>query len=282
MSDTSRVVRLGLAVWVMYGLWTYLAVLPDVPSDGLGRMAALKLIRTATGCAMGLALVGLLLVVRRTEARAATLGAIGAVAVVSAGYLWLGLYQGLSAPLRSPTFFPVSWSSLPRAGLDHVFVLLAWGGLAFWWIERSLPDGSGVHEPHAPPEPLAKATLDRPKMAGSAEPHLRADDHIYLRLDDEMVLLQVHDITAILAEGDYTTVVRDGCADALSDRSMKRWEATLPPRRFARVHRSAIVNLACVQQLEERPSGGQLLHLAGGRRVPMSRRYEARLKTTLG
>ncbi|MEQ9570158.1 MAG: LytTR family DNA-binding domain-containing protein [Longimicrobiales bacterium] len=260
----------GLGIWLAYGVWTYVAVLPDVPPGGQGRMAVLKLIRTATGFGVGLALVTGLWRLRQSRVRGVPLGVVATAAIVTAGYLWLGLYQGLSAPLRSPTFFPIVWSSLPRAGLDHVFVLVAWGGLALWWMDRRGDSGE------------AAAEVDVDATPTHPEVPLQPDDHIYLRLDDEMALLRVGDITAILAEGDYTSVWRQSAPAALSDRTMKRWNATLPPRLFARVHRSAIVNLSRVERLEERANGGQLIHLTGGRHVPMSRRYEARLKETLG
>jgi DNA-binding LytR/AlgR family response regulator len=33
-------------------------------------------------------------------------------------------------------------------------------------------------------------------------------------------------------------------------KSLREWERRLPPQHFARIHRSMIVNLACVERLE--------------------------------
>jgi hypothetical protein len=271
-----RGVALALSVWAIYGAWTYASVLPAVPTGEWGRMGLLKVIRTATGLGVGLVLVAALRTAFRSDVRRVPLAAFAAVSIVAAGYLWLALYQGLTLPFRSPDFFPVDVSALPRVGLDHVFVLLAWSAAAIWWL-----DGRGVERAGAAARQAEGESSSNKAVADTREGPLGLDDHLYLRLDNAMVLLRVGDIEAVLAEGDYTAVVRADASVALSDRSMKLWETSLPPRSFARVHRSAIVSLARVDRVEDRANGGKLLHLTSGRRVPMSRRYEARLKEAL-
>ncbi len=53
--------------------------------------------------------------------------------------------------------------------------------------------------------------------------------------------------------------------------SLNRLEEQLDGERFARVHRGAIVALARVMQIQNRPSGGRVLELEGGHSVPVAR-----------
>jgi len=51
---------------------------------------------------------------------------------------------------------------------------------------------------------------------------------------------------------------------------------------FCRIHRSAIVNLQRVKQLETSKDGGTDVVLEGGKRLPISRRYRKDLQTQMG
>lgn len=64
--------------------------------------------------------------------------------------------------------------------------------------------------------------------------------------------------------------------------TMKGLEGKLDPSRFARVHRSTIVNLACVRELRPLPSGDYSLLLQSGASVVMSRSYRHELMRRLG
>jgi two-component system, LytTR family, response regulator len=59
-------------------------------------------------------------------------------------------------------------------------------------------------------------------------------------------------------------------------------ERELDPESFLRVHRSCIVNLACVVAIETQAVGGYVLRLADGARVHSSRQYAAGVRTLLG
>lgn len=64
--------------------------------------------------------------------------------------------------------------------------------------------------------------------------------------------------------------------------SMGELERRLDPRRFLRVHRSAIVALEHVRSFERQASGGGRLVLDRGERLPVSRSRAASLKDRLG
>jgi two-component system LytT family response regulator len=63
--------------------------------------------------------------------------------------------------------------------------------------------------------------------------------------------------------------------------TMAEVEARLDPKAFARIHRTAIVNLARVRYLEPWSHGDQRVVLESGERLTLSRRYRDRLPLTL-
>lgn len=63
--------------------------------------------------------------------------------------------------------------------------------------------------------------------------------------------------------------------------TMKEIEARLDPARFARIHRTAIVNLDRVRYLEPSSHGDQLVVLQSGEKLTLSRRFRHRLPRTI-
>jgi DNA-binding LytR/AlgR family response regulator len=55
-------------------------------------------------------------------------------------------------------------------------------------------------------------------------------------------------------------------------------ESRLDPGRFVRVHRSYIVNLDCVLEIEPLESGDARAKMRDGSQVPVSRRYRDALR----
>jgi DNA-binding LytR/AlgR family response regulator len=96
-----------------------------------------------------------------------------------------------------------------------------------------------------------------------------------------IVLVDADDIVHLQSEGHYTQVAtaegRRFCNLAISD-----LEGRLDPGLFMRVHRSHIVNLGCVVQLQ-RQGGRLVLELRGlPERVPVSRSSSAEVLRRLG
>lgn len=63
--------------------------------------------------------------------------------------------------------------------------------------------------------------------------------------------------------------------------TMKEIEGRLDPARFARVHRTSIVNIDRIQYLEPWSHGDQLMVMKSGEKLMLSRRYRDRLPRTL-
>jgi two-component system LytT family response regulator len=122
----------------------------------------------------------------------------------------------------------------------------------------------------------------RARLSGNGTP-LEYDDQILLRSGGRQILLPVNQIVYITASGDYTRVtVADG-SEWETGKPLREWQGRLPSRRFARVHRSTIVNLSCVARIEAWSHYSYLLYLTS-RPTPLalSRRYAAVLKARLG
>jgi two-component system, LytTR family, response regulator len=83
---------------------------------------------------------------------------------------------------------------------------------------------------------------------------------------DDIVWIEAEDYCARIHTRTRTVLVRDSLR-ALGD--------SLEPNGFIRVHRSAIVNVACVRQIEPLTSGDQRLTLSDGTKVKVSRTYRA-------
>lgn len=103
-----------------------------------------------------------------------------------------------------------------------------------------------------------------------------------LRCGDRYVVVRIAEVEWIEADGNYARLHGHKRVHVTSQ-SLARLEARLlNPRLFLRVHRSAIVNLRAVAAIEPLDHGDMTLVLAGGDRVPCSRRFRPRLAQRLG
>lgn len=94
-------------------------------------------------------------------------------------------------------------------------------------------------------------------------------------------LVPVREIEWIEAAGNYVKLHLRSESHLLRA-TMKLVENRLDPGRFARIHRTAIVNLDRVKYLEPWSHGDQLVVLESGARLTLSRRYRDRLPRTFG
>ena len=82
------------------------------------------------------------------------------------------------------------------------------------------------------------------------------------------------DITWIEAE-DYCARIHTRTRTILVRDSLRALADSLEPNGFVRIHRSAIVNVDCVRQIEPLTSGDQKVTLSDGTKVKVSRTYRA-------
>lgn len=96
-----------------------------------------------------------------------------------------------------------------------------------------------------------------------------------------LVLLDPDAVTHAVLEGELVTVhTKD--ASFLTDYSLNDLEQRLPPGRFERVHRRALLNLEAVARLEPLDTGGYLARTSNGHSVEVSRQAARDLRKRLG
>lgn len=98
---------------------------------------------------------------------------------------------------------------------------------------------------------------------------------LWIRSRGQVLILSVDDIDWIEADAKYSCVHTRGAMHRLRE-PISRVEARLDPARFARVHRSAIVNLDRVVEVLS-SAGSQSVVLKDGTRIPMSRSQKLRV-----
>lgn len=106
--------------------------------------------------------------------------------------------------------------------------------------------------------------------AGDAVVELRDGARTHRMAEAELVYVKAAD--------DYCEVHLASGRKLLVTVTLARLAAALPPR-FARVHKSYVVNLAQVVLVSPRPGGGKMLTLKDGASVPVGRSYAAAWRT---
>jgi two-component system LytT family response regulator len=102
-----------------------------------------------------------------------------------------------------------------------------------------------------------------------------------VRESGRVYFVRVDEIEWIEAAGNYARI-HVGPRDHLLRETMKMLEARLDPEKFLRIHRSMIVNVERIRQLEPSFHGEYEIVLASGARVTSSRGYSDRLKRLIG
>jgi two-component system LytT family response regulator len=105
----------------------------------------------------------------------------------------------------------------------------------------------------------------------------RGPERLVIRDAGRVFFLPITEIEWIEAAGNYARL-HCGRETHLLRETMKALEARLDPTRFARVHRSAIVNLDRIQELRPSFHGEYEVVLKSGARVTSSRNHSARLQ----
>lgn len=108
---------------------------------------------------------------------------------------------------------------------------------------------------------------------------LNYDDVLFLNIGREMRFVRVSIIKFIQASDIYSKVFLTNGKTALVSKSLNDWMQRLPEKYFTRIHRSTIVNIECVERLEQWFNNSYQVYLKGIEEpLTMSRRYAAQLK----
>jgi two-component system, LytTR family, response regulator len=105
-------------------------------------------------------------------------------------------------------------------------------------------------------------------------------ERIVARLGDRSTVISVAEIDWIEAQ-DYCAAVHVGTATHVVRQTLAALETRLDARRFVRIHRSALVNVARIRELRHETTE-LVVVLASGERLPVSRRRRDALERMLG
>ncbi|GAB3016078.1 LytR/AlgR family response regulator transcription factor [Bowmanella dokdonensis] len=145
-----------------------------------------------------------------------------------------------------------------------------------------------MHQEGAHKEQLARLMADMTgddceeilRRLAEGEPLSQYPDILAIKDGNEITRVPVADIQWIDAAGDYMCVHAAGGTHIMR-RTMKELEDELDPRRFVRVHRSAIANIQYVNKLVSHVSGEYHLVLHNGTELKVSRSHRDRVKSMI-
>jgi two-component system LytT family response regulator len=135
------------------------------------------------------------------------------------------------------------------------------------------------------PERLKRA-LDRAREQGqrerfSVEVKAQQLSRLAITTRQGVVLVDPATITHAQLEDELVTVFT-AATSWLTDFTLQELQDRLPPGRFERVHRRALLNLDAVTRLEPLETGGYLARTLGGHTVEVSRQAARELRRRLG
>jgi two-component system LytT family response regulator len=98
------------------------------------------------------------------------------------------------------------------------------------------------------------------------------DSHIFVQKSEKLLNLPVDDIVYLEASGDYTILTTKN-DQFVSSSGIGKLEEILNPEMFIRVHRSTIININGLKEIEKHFNGGMVVKMQNGKSFPVSRTY---------
>ncbi|GLQ92688.1 LytTR family DNA-binding domain-containing protein [Dyella acidisoli] len=166
-------------------------------------------------------------------------------------------------------YFPGGW--LPDFGYEYLkdvrsyFWILVCVALYRFWVMRFQGEARLLAEPDVGPP---------------VEPVEQPERFLVRKLGKEF-LLAAREIEWLQASGNYVNLHVRG-RDYPLRATMAGIEARLDAQRFMRVHRSYVVNLDFLSEIEPLDTGDARLAMQDGMKLPCSRRYRAALRDRFG
>ncbi len=125
-----------------------------------------------------------------------------------------------------------------------------------------------------------KAAENREKLRALLDERAKYPDRMEVKTSGRVVLLRVEEIDWIDAAGNYVKIHAGGESLTMRE-TMGRIEQRLDPRLFMRIHRSTIVNIERIRELQQQFHGDYLVVLKNGQRLTLSRSYRDRIQELL-
>jgi two-component system LytT family response regulator len=98
------------------------------------------------------------------------------------------------------------------------------------------------------------------------------DAHIFVQKSEKLLNLNVEEIMFLEASGDYTILTTKN-GQFVSSSGIGKLEEILNPETFIRVHRSTIININFLKEIEKHFNGGMVVKMQSGKSFPVSRTY---------
>ena len=118
-------------------------------------------------------------------------------------------------------------------------------------------------------------------LVNDVKPEPPRVDRLVVKSGGRVFFLRTEEIDWIEAAGNYVRL-HLGSENHLFRETMNRMESRLDTRRFARIHRSRIVNTERIKELQPWFNGDYVVILRDGTRLTLSRGYRERLQERLG
>lgn len=190
------------------------------------------------------------------------------------GLLFVVCWFGIGL-LLGYSFLPINeWNDiLPTLPVKVIIGCLVYTiALLVYYRIYAKPATEIIEEEHDVELPEAeKETIDKPEYL----------ERIAVKSGQKIEVVMVPDIIYLQAEGDYVMIYSEK-GKYLKEQTMKSFEMQLPPNKFVRVHRSNIVNVDYIGQIELYNKQNQMLKLKNGTQIKISMSGYKALKDTLG
>ncbi len=107
-------------------------------------------------------------------------------------------------------------------------------------------------------------------------------NRVAVKNGSKIKLVYIDNISFFEARDDYVMIHCTSGERHLKQKTMKYFERHLPPDRFVRVHRSFIVRVDAMEQIELYQKDTYIIKLKTGRTIPVSKSGYSRLREVLG
>lgn len=106
-------------------------------------------------------------------------------------------------------------------------------------------------------------------------------ERIVIREPKRVRFVDVNNVKYISGAGNYAELHLNNTGSILYRETLSNLETSLDPREFRRIHRSTIVRLSCVAELQPNYQGDYTVVLNTGEQLMLSRRYKDKLQDIL-
>jgi two-component system, LytTR family, response regulator len=106
-------------------------------------------------------------------------------------------------------------------------------------------------------------------------------ERISIKEQERIFFIKVTDVDWFEAEDNYVRIHSAGTS-YLTRQTMRALEEQLDPRRFVRIHRTAIVNVEKIRELQQWFQRDYRVVLHDGTKIPLGRSYRQHLRSVLG